>query len=79
MFANIIKVRQSMTDKYFVHGNLIKGFISLERIIHDSRQQLASQIKGGLQPIICSACRGSPPVTNGALTTLALVGDIPFH
>ena len=79
MFGSIIKVRQSLTDKYFVNWNLIKGFISVERIIRDSRQQLASQIKGGLQPIIGSARRGSPPVTSGTLTTLALVGDIPFH
>ena len=79
MFDTIIKVTQSPTDKYFVNWNLMKGFISLERIIRDSHQQLASQIKGGLQPIIGSACRGSPPATNGVLTTLALVGDIPFH
>ena len=51
----------------------------LQRIIRDSRQQLASQIKGGLQPFIGSACRGSPPATNGAQTTQTLVGDILFH
>ena len=54
-------------------------YMVLERIICDSLQQLASRIKGELQPFIGSACRGSSPVTNGVQTTLVLVGDIPFH
>ena len=53
--------------------------LQLERTSRNNHQQLASQIKVGLQPFIGSACRGSPPATNGAQTTQTLVGDILFH
>ena len=64
-----------MTDQKQVNNELF-GFYN--NLFTRDKRSCCSTIKGGLQPLISSACCGSPPATNGVQTTLALVWTFLF-